>query len=107
MRLVAEIAIVAPTVTTHAVMLDQIPALTGKLGIHSVPVVFLNNQRVDGPINEWVLISRTVRRFFECARGLGYLATSPYSLNRGRNRRAPLCQHRGLGHRLCRLDLGG
>ncbi len=37
------------------IMLDAKPELTGALNIHSVPVVFVQQTRYDGPINEWVL----------------------------------------------------
>jgi hypothetical protein len=44
-----------PTVMAVVIMLDAKPELTGALNIHSVPVVFVQQTRYDGPINEWVL----------------------------------------------------
>lgn len=51
----------------HAVMLDQVPTLTGRLAIQTVPVMFFNSRRVDGPMDEWMLVSRaqTVSSSFE------------------------------------------
>ena len=48
-------ALISPHITSTAVMLDAIPTLTGVLALKTVPVIFIEGRRVDGPINEWVL----------------------------------------------------
>lgn len=44
--------------TVHAVMLDQTPALVQTLAIATAPILWVNDLRLDGPVNEWVLIAR-------------------------------------------------
>ncbi len=42
-------------VTAFVIMLDAVPELTGRLDIHTVPVIFVEQRRVDGDQNEWLL----------------------------------------------------
>ncbi|AEJ38929.1 hypothetical protein TPY_0734 [Sulfobacillus acidophilus TPY] len=58
MRWAQEMAWVAPDVTVHTVMLDEVPELTGTLEIQTVPVMFFNHVRTDGPLNEWMMAAR-------------------------------------------------
>ncbi len=45
-----------PRVTVHAVMLSSCPSLVDALHLNTVPIVFINQTRLDGPLNEWVLL---------------------------------------------------
>lgn len=54
-------ALASPAITSVAIMLDARPSLTGALQIQRVPVVFIEGQRLDGPITEWVLAQRLLQ----------------------------------------------
>ncbi|MCY0878879.1 MAG: hypothetical protein OWU84_08065 [Firmicutes bacterium] len=45
-----------PGLLSIAVMLDSRPTLSGALNLSTVPVVFVNQRRHDGPITEWSLL---------------------------------------------------
>ncbi|MDA8205046.1 MAG: hypothetical protein M0Z36_03185 [Thermaerobacter sp.] len=45
-----------PAVTAHALMLSACPFLIDALDIQTVPVVYINQARVDGALNEWFLM---------------------------------------------------
>lgn len=49
-----------PAMTVHVVMLSACSDLIGSLAIQTVPVVYLNQTRLDGPLNEWVLLNHLV-----------------------------------------------
>ncbi len=51
-------ALTQPNILSLAVMLEEVPTLTGILGIKTVPVTFIGSTRVDGPLSEWVLAQR-------------------------------------------------
>lgn len=44
-----------PLVTVTAIMLDAAPELIPQLGLQTVPVVFWNASRRDGPLLEWAM----------------------------------------------------
>jgi hypothetical protein len=54
---VQELALVAPAFVCHAIMLDQAPEVIWPLQIQSLPVLFLNQRQVSGPVNEWIIAS--------------------------------------------------
>lgn len=54
-RVVHGMALLNPLLRSTAIMLDDIPELTGRLAIYQVPVLFINRRRHDGAMNEWIL----------------------------------------------------
>ena len=55
MRLAGGIALANPRVAVTAIMLDAAPELIPQLGLNTVPVVFWNTARRDGPVLEWAM----------------------------------------------------
>ncbi len=60
MRLAHGMALAHSGLTSIAVMLDSLPTLTGLLDIRTVPVVFIEHQRRDGPVTEWTLLNALI-----------------------------------------------
>jgi hypothetical protein len=61
-RLAHGMAVEQPGLLSFAVSLAAAPDLAGRLGIRTVPVVFVGERRFDGPMPEWVLAQQIARR---------------------------------------------
>lgn len=44
-----------PFIEVYVVMLDAVPELTGRLDMQTVPIIFIEQRRIDGDQNEWIL----------------------------------------------------
>lgn len=44
-----------PFIAVYVVMLDAVPELTGRLDMQTVPIIFIEQRRIDGDQNEWIL----------------------------------------------------
>lgn len=48
-------ALASPYISSYAIDLDQAKDLIKILNITGVPVLFINQRRLNGPVNEWTL----------------------------------------------------
>jgi len=56
-RLTASLAMANKHVTLHVIMLAGCPHLIHQLAIETVPIVYVGTTRLEGPINQWVLLN--------------------------------------------------
>jgi alkyl hydroperoxide reductase subunit AhpF len=54
-RMVHAMSLTTPLLRSTAIMLDAVPELTGQLSIYQVPVLYINQRRHEGAMNEWII----------------------------------------------------